>query len=298
VSNVACGFDIMGFALEQPGDRVTVRFAGDPGVRICLKGNGSQSLPLDPRENTAGMPVLAMMKDFAPDRGVEVEIEKGLPIGSGIGSSAASAVAATVACDALLGCRLRREQILNYAIEGERIASGAVHVDNLAPSLWGGFVLIRGYEPIDLVHLPVPDNLWCAIVCPDIQIRTKEARELIPNSIPLRDVIRQTGNAAGLVAGLMSGNYELIGRSLHDAIAEPARACLIPGFLDLKNAALKAGALGCSISGSGPALFALAGSRAFAESAQHAMLKTLVGRSAPLLSFVSTVAKRGAYIVD
>jgi homoserine kinase len=193
---------------------------------------------------------------------------------------------------------LPREQILNYAIEGERIASGAVHVDNLAPSLWGGFVLIRGYEPIDLVHLPVPDNLWCAIVCPDIQIRTKEARELLPKSIPLRDVIRQTGNAAGLVAGLMSGNYELIGRSLHDAIAEPARACLIPGFLDLKNAALRAGALGCSISGSGPALFALAESRSHAESVEQAMLKTLDGRSAPLLSFVSSVAKRGAYIVD
>jgi homoserine kinase len=298
VSNVACGFDIMGFALEQPGDHVTVRFAEDPGVRISVEGADAQSISLDPRENTAGMPVMAMVQDHAPGQGIEIIVRKGLPVGSGIGSSAASAVAASLACDALLGCKLQREEILRYAIEGERIASGAVHVDNLAPALWGGFVLVRGYDPIDLVHLPVPDELWCSIVCPDVQIRTREAREMLPKCIPLSDVVRQTGNAAGLVVGLMSGNLELIGRSLHDVIAEPARSCLIPGFLQLKKSAMEAGALGCSISGSGPAMFALAGSRATAKAVEEAMAKAVDGKTPLSLSFVSPVAKRGARIIE
>ena len=230
VSNVACGFDIMGFALDQPGDRVTVRFTAGGNVTIRSITGCTSSLPMDATKNTAGAPVIEMLKHCGIRRGVEIEIRKGLPAGTGIGSSAASAVAATVACNALLDAGLSKEELLTFALHGEKIASGGIHVDNLSPSLWGGFVLVRGYDPPDIVQIPTPAALWCVIIRPHMEIQTRESRRILPKTVPLSDVVRQTGNAAGLVAGLMSGDFGLISRSLHDVIAEPARRHLVPSF--------------------------------------------------------------------
>ena len=298
VSNVCSGFDIMGFALERPGDTVTVRYCDSPGVRIAALRGETNGLPLDASLNTAVAPVAALLRDFGAGIGVEIELVKGLPPGSGIGSSAASAVAAAVAANALFGAGLQPRELLKYAIEGERIASGSVHADNVAPSLLGGYVLIRGYEPIDIVQIPVPDGLWCTVVCPDVVIRTKEARDILPAAISLRDVVAQTGNAAGLVAGLIMGDFGLVGRSLHDVVAEPARAKLIPGFDRLKSEALDAGALGSGISGSGPALFALSTTREVAEHVGDRLTEVLTSRGVRSLKYVSTISKIGAHIVE
>ncbi|HEX9007128.1 MAG TPA: homoserine kinase, partial [Bacteroidota bacterium] len=226
--------------------------------------------------------------------GIEIDIDKGLPIGSGIGSSAASAVAAAVAADALLDARLSAEEILECSVEGEKIASGAVHVDNLAPSFYGGFILVRGYNPIDVVRIKPPESLWCTIIYPHIEIMTIEARKLLPQAVPLRDLITQTGNAAGLVAGLLTGDLALIGRSLNDVVAEPARAHLIPGFHDMKRAALSAGALGCSISGAGPSLFALSASTKTAQAVGEAMSNVLRLIGCRHSHLVSAICKTGA----
>ncbi len=298
VSNVACGFDIMGFALDRPGDTVTVRFTRKNSVTIRSITGCTCSLPMDPVMNTAGAPVIEMLRHFAIRRGVEIEIRKGLPAGTGMGSSAASAVAAAVACNALLDAGLSKEELLEFALHGERIASGGTHVDNLSPSLWGGFVLVRGYDPPDVVQIPTPAALWCAIVRPHMEIRTKEARRILPKAVSLPDVVRQTGNAAGLVAGLMSGDYGLISRSLHDVIAEPARRHLIPSFIELKSAALEAGALGCSLSGSGPAVFALAKSQKLASHIGVAMSAVLRRVSCPHSVIVSRINRTGARVIS
>ncbi len=298
VSNVACGFDIMGFALDQPGDTVTVRFVKSPGVYVKSIIGSTSSISLDPLRNTAAAPVAALLKYSGLKRGVEIEIAKGVPVGGGIGSSAASAVAATVACSALLELNLTKEELLPFAVEGEKIASEAVHVDNLAPSLWGGFILVRGYHPIDIVHIQSPRNFWCTIVHPHLEIETKESRKILPKQVPLADLVTQTGNAAGLIAGLLMEDYALIGRSLHDVVAEPARMHLIPGFQAMKIAASKAGAIGCSISGSGPSVFAISTSNETAASVGAAMGRALDSFGCPHTVFVSGVSGAGAKIIS
>lgn len=297
VSNVACGFDIMGFALGDAGDIVTVRRVAEPGVRIVRVEGSKCPLPSDPAKNTAGPPVFEVAKRYQYGGGIEIDIQKGLPVGSGIGSSAASAVAAAVATNTLLGGTLSKMELLECAVEGEKIASGSLHVDNLAPCLWGGFVLIRGYHPIDVVPIASPLSLWCAVVVPEVEIRTSESRKLLPTHLPLADVIEQTGNAAGLIAGLMAGDPGLIGRSLHDRIAEPARKKTIPGYASVKQAALEAGALGCNISGSGPAVFALCDSEESARRSSEAMGLALREEHVPFSVFVSTINSSGARIL-
>jgi homoserine kinase len=294
VSNVASGFDIMGFALDGPGDTVTVRLTRTPGITITKITGTTTALPFEPELNTAGAPVIALFRHAGTSFGAEIEIHKGLPLGSGIGSSAASAVAAAFAANAALGAGLEGEELLPFAIEGEKIASGAVHVDNLSPSLLGGFVLVRGYGPIDLVKIPPPQDLWCTIVRPHIEIRTKESRQALPKQVPLKDVVTQTGNAAGLIAGLLTSNYDLIGRSLHDVIAEPARGPMIPGFQAMKDAAMRAGALGCSISGSGPSVFALSRGKKTADETSLAMSKALDAIGCAHSRSVSLISPVGA----
>ncbi len=298
VSNVACGFDIMGFALDQPGDIVTARFTKSPGVHIKRIHGIPSDVTTNPSENTAAAPAAALLKKNGTKLGIELEIQKGIPVGGGIGSSAASAVASAVACNALLEMCLSKEQLLPYAVEGEKIASGAVHVDNLSPSLWGGFILVRGYHPIDVIQVRVPKSLWCTVIHPEIEIKTKESRKLLPRQVPLEDVITQTGNAAGLMAGLLQEDYNLIGRSLQDVIAEPARKHTIPGFDRVKTAALGAGALGCSISGSGPSLFALSKSEHVAREVADAMSGVLDSMGCPYQTFVSSVCRTGARLIS
>jgi homoserine kinase len=298
VSNVACGFDIMGFALDEPGDTVTARFVNSPGVHIKTITGSTSSLSLDPARNTAAAPIAALLHHSGVRRGVEIEIAKGVPVGGGIGSSAASAVAAAVACNELLEMHLTKQELLPFAVEGERIASDAVHVDNLSPSLWGGFILVRGYEPIDIVQIKAPKNIWCTVVHPHLEIQTRASRKLLPTTVPLADLVTQTGNAAGLIAGLLTEDYALIGRSLHDVVAEPARMHLIPGFVEMKAAAMASGALGCSISGSGPSVFALSTSKEIAGSVGVSMGKVLDSVACPHTVFVSGMCRTGARIVS
>jgi homoserine kinase len=264
VANVGSAFDVLGFALDSPGDTVVARRSSTPGIRITSITGDSGRLPLSVDRNTAGVSVLALLSDYrrrhpneANELGIELSLTKGLPIGSGLGSSSASTVAAVVAANELLSHPLSRSELLPFAMEGERIACGAAHADNVAPSLLGGFVLIRSYDPLDVIALPSPQDAWIAVVSPELELKTVDARRVLKRSVPLDRAVAQWGNVAALVAGIYQNNIELIGRSLEDTIIEPERAQLIPGYYPAKSAALLAGALGCSISGSGPSVFAI-----------------------------------------
>ncbi|MGE5496874.1 MAG: homoserine kinase [Syntrophothermus sp.] len=295
VSNVACGFDVMGFAIDEPGDEVVLRLTEAPGVTIKkITGDGGK-LPLDAAHNTAGAPVIAMLNALGCRSGIELEIHKKMPLGSGLGSSAASAVAAAFGVNELLDAGLSKHEILPFALEGEKIASGAIHADNVAPCLWGGFILVRGYDPIDVVEIPVPGELFCAVIHPDIEINTKESRRLLPKEIPLKKAITQWGNTAGLIAGLMKGDYGLISRSIEDVIIEPVRAPFIPKYKEMKAAALEAGALGCNISGSGPSLFALCSSHEAARKSAEAMSSVLSGSEHQI--YISKVNTAGPKVI-
>lgn len=257
VANVTCGFDVMGFALEKPGDEIVARLSGGKGVEI-IKVTGEEGvLPAIARENTAGVAAQELLNHLGLETGIELEIHKKMPLGSGMGSSAASAVGAAVAVNQLLGEPLERKELLGFAAEGERIACGTAHLDNVAPSLLGGFVFIRSQEPPDVIELECPVELHATVVHPKIEIRTEDTRKILRRQVPLGKAVTQWGNVGGLVAGLLKGNYDLIARSLEDVIVEPIRSVLIPGFDEVKQAALQAGALGCGISGSGPSIFAL-----------------------------------------
>jgi len=257
VANVACGFDILGFAVENPGDEVFIKLSNQPGVRITkVEGDGGK-LPTNPDENTVSVSVLSFLDHIKSDQGMEIELIKKMPLSSGLGSSAASSVAGVVAANSLLGEPLSKLDLLQFALEGEKKACGAAHADNAAPSLLGGFVLIRSYFPLDVIKIDSPDQLFCTIFHPHLEIRTEDARRMLKKTITLKDATIQWGNIAGLITGLIKSDYDLIGRSMQDVIVEPVRAILIPGFQKIKEAVIEAGALGCSISGSGPSIFAL-----------------------------------------
>lgn len=299
VSNVACGFDVLGFALDEPGDVVVAGQKDDPGVRIVAVHGDEGRLPRDPSKNTAGAAALALLGRLETTRGVTLTIHKGLPLASGVGSSGASAVAAVVAVNELLGRPAPLELLLACAMAGEQAGCGASHPDNVAPSLYGGFILARSPHPPDIVRLPVPEGLACAVLHPRMEIQTSAARGLLGDTVPLRDAVRQWGNLGGLVAALFTGDMALLSRSLEDVIAEPKRAALVPGFFDVKAAALSAGALGCSLSGSGPSIFALATSLDGAKRAGEAMARAFdaaSGVGADL--WVSSVGRKGARVVS
>lgn len=298
VANVAVGFDILGFAIDGPGDEVVARLAESPGVRIaCISGDGGK-LPLQAEKNTAGFAAIRLLEQLGkPELGVELEIHKKMPFGSGLGSSAASAAAGVMAVNALLGMPVPKIESLHCAVLGEQIADGAYHADNVAPSLLGGIILIRANEGLDVHSLPIPDELHAAVVYPHVSILTKDARDVLSPTTTLPQCIQQTGNLGGLVVGLYESDYELIGRSLQDVIIEPQRAQLIPGFATVKSAALKAGALGCSISGAGPSVFALCKGRETAQSAGADMQQAFLNQDIPCDLFVSPINKEGAKIL-
>lgn len=265
VSNLGPGFDCLGLALRGPGDRVRARLAEKPGVKIvAVEGDGGK-LPREADRNTAGVAVTALLQRYAPGAGVELEVHKGLPLGSGLGSSGASACAALVAAEAALGLGLAPTQLIDMAREGERVACGSPHPDNVAPSILGGVVLIPCLAPLRVIPLPVPKGLWLAIYTPGCQVATAEARRVLPASVPLGAVVTQAARLGLLVHALHDGDLGLLGEAIADDIVEPVRAQLIPGFLDAKAACHEAGAIACSISGSGPTTFALAGSSSRAE---------------------------------
>jgi homoserine kinase len=297
VANVSCGFDIFGFAVEAPADEVVITLTDSPGVTITQILGDDGRLPLEAHRNTAGVGVQAFLKEIDSDRGAEIVLQKNLPLGSGMGSSAASSVAALVAINHLHGEPLTREQLLPFAMEAERIACGSAHADNVAPSLLGGFVLIRGYEPLDVTRIPTPHNLYCTLVHPHLELKTEDSRRVLKHSIPMKDAITQWGNIAGLVVGLMKPDYGLIMRSLNDVVAEPIRSMLIPGFDKIKEEAVRAGALGCGISGSGPTIFSLSTEYDIAKNVANVIRQEFTRLQLKSDIFVSKINEKGARII-
>lgn len=253
VGNVAVGFDILGHALAGMGDRITVRNSNQAGVHILAIEGLKVDLPLQAENNTAGRAVLAMLEHFQLDDGVDIVIEKGIPLASGLGGSAASAVAAVVACNALLELGLSAYELYPFALAGESVASGSAHGDNIAPQLLGGLVLVAGDE---LISLPVPDGWTAVAVHPHCKVATANARKLLQAPFALATVVAQTANLASLVAGCYRNDFSLLARGLSDQMIEPRRSALIPAFAEVKQTALDAGALGASISGAGPTVCA------------------------------------------
>jgi len=298
VANVSCGFDIFGFAIQEPGDTVELYKRDEPGIVITEITGDEGRLPRQAEKNSVTVVMLALLKHLGiKDLGCEVVLRKNMPLGSGMGSSAASAVAGVVAMNELLGNPLSRKELLPFAMEGERIASGSAHADNVGPSLLGGFVVIRSYNPLDIFTIPVPDDLYCTLVHPDIEINTKDARFILRNEVSLKNTIAQMGNVAGLVAGLMKADYDLISRSMVDVIIEPVRSILIPEFKEVKQAAISNGALGCSISGAGPSMFALCRGIENAQSAGKAMQERFASAGIESAVHVSGINQGGAVVL-
>lgn len=296
VANVSCGFDVLGFAVENPGDEIILTLSDEPGIRFKKITGDNGRLPYEAMENTAGISISLFCEKVGFKGGIEIELNKNMPLGSGLGSSAASTVAGVFAANELLGKPMKKEELLPFAMEGERIACGAAHADNVAPCLYGGFVLIRSYDPLDIIEIPTPDNLYCALVHPHIEVKTKDAREILRKLIPLKHAVVQWGNVGGLVAGLMKNDYELIGRSLQDVIIEPIRSILIPGFQEVKAAAMESGALGASISGSGPSVFALCYGEETAKKAGDNMQHAFMNKDIKSTLYVSKVNPKGPVV--
>ena len=297
VANVCCGFDILGFAIENPGDEVEVSLADQPGVRMTKITGDDGKLPLEASRNTSAVAIQSYLKAIGSDQGVDVVLHKKLPLGSGMGSSAASAAAALVAVNTLMGEPLTRKELVPHAMEAERIACGTGHADNVAPSILGGFVLIRDYHPLDLLQVSFPRDLCCVLVHPHLEVRTEDSRRILRNSVTIRDAVSQSANAAGLMIGLMNQDYELIGSCLKDAIAEPVRSVFIPGFDQLKKVAKDAGALGSGISGSGPTVFALCTSLETAQRVGERMVEHFSLSHLKSDLIVSPVNAKGATVI-
>ena len=256
VGNVAIGFDILGFAVDALGDRVTVSRREAPGVEISAVRGVAAELPREAGDNTAGRALLALQEAARPGFGFRLEIEKGIPLGSGLGGSAASAVGAVVAANALLPQPLSRLELLQFAMAGEAVASGGRHADNIAPSLFGGLVLTVGIDHPRVKQIPVPAAIRAVIVHPHMSIATAQARAILKQSVDLSDFVWQTANLAGFISGCYTDDLDMIRASFEDVVIEPQRAALIPGFQEVRRGAMEAGALGCSISGAGPSMFA------------------------------------------
>ena len=290
VSNVVCGFDCLGFALEGPKDEVILRKIDEPTVRIIH--HDGYSLPIEPEKNVAGLALRAVLDLINANFGFEIEITKSIKPGSGIGSSAASACGAVVAANYLLGERFSKYELVRFAMEGEMFASGSRHADNLAPCIFGGFTLVRSLDPLDVIEVDHP-QLFVSIIHPQIEIQTSKARAILPGKVPLAAAVRQWSNLGSLIAGLAKAEYDLIARSLEDFIVEPLRRPLIPKFDEVKAASLAAGALGGGISGSGPAIFMLSRTRGQAEAVVDAMDEVYGTTGIEYRTYVSRIASNG-----
>ncbi len=299
VANVGAGFDVLGFAIHGLGDLVTAAGSDRPGVRITsITGDGGK-IPLGAEKNTAGLSVISMLRGLGMEgRGIELSIEKKMPLGSGLGSSAASSVASVVAVNHLIGNPLTTRELLPYTVAGEMAASGTAHADNVAASLFGGFILVKSHQPPDVIELPAPPELYSTIIHPKIEIQTRHSRLILKKEVPLHKAVQQWANVGALVSALYTEDYELIGRSLRDEIVEPARSVLIPGFAEMKRAALDAGALGCSISGSGPSLFAFSKGRKTAADVGEAMGNVLNEIELEFDTHLSEVNTTGAQVME
>ncbi|HEX6923802.1 MAG TPA: homoserine kinase [Longimicrobiaceae bacterium] len=298
VGNVAVGFDLLGHALEAVGDRVQVSRLDRPLVEIVDIIGCEEPLPRDPARNTATAGLLTLIEALDLPFGFAVTVEKAIPLGSGMGGSAASAVGALVAANALLEEPLTLDELLRFALVGESVASGSPHADNLAPCLFGGLTLVRGLEFPDVLQIPVPEEIRCVLVHPHLRLDTRDARAVLPRSISLELHVEQAGNLAGFIHGCFTNDLELIRRSFHDLIAEPHRERLIPGFPEARKAALEAGALGCSISGAGPSVFAWCAGEPAAATVREALTSAFTTAGITSDAWVSPVNAPGAYVVE
>lgn len=296
VANVAVGYDILGFAIDEPGDEIIARVGSQPGLRITKIHGTKKKLPLDPEENTATKGAMALLRDLDMiDESIEIEIYKKMPFGSGMGSSAASAAAGVLAVNELLGRPVQKRDLAKYAVIGESAADGAIHGDNVIPSLLGGIVLIRDNESCDFVKLPVPKGITVFVIYPEIEILTKDARAVLSDSISLSQMIAQTGNIASFVTSLFNSDLDLMARSLRDAVIEPQRAQLIPHFYDMQEAALSRGAMNYTISGAGPSMFGFAINTLIAEEASEAVQSILQTHGIRSHRYISGINTVGAY---
>ena len=299
VANVVCGYDVLGFAVNAPGDEVVMRLTETTGITISKITGDDGKLPLNPEKNTVSASVQHYLNHIGkPDLGVDIELHKKMPIGSGLGSSSASTVAGLFAINSLFDNLLTNKELVPFAMKGEELACGYGHADNVAPALMGGFVLIRSYDPLDIISLPFPEDMHAAIVYPEVDVPTKDARQMIRSKVLLKDAVTQWGNVAGLVSGLFLKDYDLIGRSMTDVLVEPTRAILIPDFYVMRQLALNSGAVGFGISGSGPSVFALTKDAETANVITEKLQNHLKGLAINSLSYVSEVNKKGPVILD
>lgn len=295
IANLSCGFDVLGLCLETAGDEMIIKKSDIKGIRIT-KIIGAD-LPLETDKNVAGVAGLAMLENVDTEFGFDIEIYKNIKAGSGIGSSAASSAGAVFGINELLGRPFTRKELVLFAMQGEKLASGNAHADNVAPALLGGFTLVRSSNPLDIIKIKSPSELYATVVHPQIELKTSDARSVLKQNISLKSAITQWGNVGGLIAGLYTKDYELIGRSLHDVIIEPLRSVLIPGFDLIKQTALKNGALGSGISGSGPSIFALSKGKETAEKIGKAMSEVYDNMNLPYEIHVSKVNDEGMKII-
>ncbi len=290
IANLVCGFDILGLALNEPFDIMEFRLTSRPGVSI--RSLDSYNLPAEPEKNVAGVVLLAALEKAGVSQGIELIMEKRIKPGSGLGSSAASAAGAAMGANKLLGNIFSNDEVIQLAMLGEKLASGVKHADNITPCILGGVTLIRSIRPLDIIPIPAPD-LFVTVVHPQIEVRTSDARQILRQQVYLKDAIRQWGNIAGLVAGFMSGDTALIGRSLEDVIIEPVRSILIPGFDEIKKKCKEAGALGGGISGSGPSIFMLSTNRETAAAIGDIMQRIYSRIGVEHYIYLTTISKHG-----
>ena len=295
IANVSCGFDVLGVALDSVGDEMVIRKTTKKGITITkLEG---QDLPLETHKNVAGVAGLALLAATDYSGGFEIEIYKNIKAGSGIGSSAASSTGAVWAMNQLLGEPFSNLELVQFSMKGEELASGVQHADNVAPAIFGGFTLVRSYNPLDIIKINTPKELYATVIHPQIEIKTSDSRKILKTTISLADGIKQWGNVGGLIAGLYTEDYDLIGRSLEDYIIEPIRSILIPAFDNVKSASLEAGALGCGISGSGPSIFALSKGKENAKKVANAMQDIYNKVGIPYDIHVSRVNLEGVKVI-
>jgi homoserine kinase len=299
IANLGPGFDVLGLALSRPGDEVEAELSDRPGVEIVDVTGDAGALSRDADKNVVGRAAADVLRRAGARQGVRLWLHKQMPLASGLGSSGASSAAGAFAANELLGRPLSGADLVASAMEGERAASGTPHADNVAPSVMGGIVLVRSYQPLDIIRLPLPDALHVSVVHPHCEVSTAEARRLVKGrTYPLDEIVVNLGNIAALVAGLASGDLALVGRSIEDRLVEPLRARLIPGFETVRKAALGAGGLGCSIAGSGPSVFAFASTASAAAdigAAMQAAFRAAAGLESDL--FAGKVSSRGACVI-
>lgn len=296
IANVSCGFDILGLCLDSVGDEMILRKSDIPGVQITkIEG---QDLPMHADQNVAGVAVKALLKALNSNTGIEIEIYKKIKPGSGIGSSAASSAGAVVAVNDLLGRPYSRKELVTFAMEGEELASGTAHADNVAPAILGGCTMVTSYDPLNVIKIKAPEELYATVIHPQIEVKTSDSRSVIKQNISLKTMVEQMGNFGGLISGLYTQDYDLIGKSLHDVIIEPNRSILIPAFDQVKEICLALGALGSGISGSGPSIFALSKGEEIAQKVAEGMSKVYQEIGVDFDIHVSKINPSGVKILD